>query len=390
MFKIRPNILAEGRVVRCPVMTSDDTRREPLRVSICILPEGPVEDILKIIELGDRLGYYAAYLADEIYHQDAWQLLAAAAGRTERIRLVPVTHIVLKQPTFMAQQLLTLDALSDGRAAALYSVGNLAMLAQHGVDVSNLAMIGRLREGQRILRSLLDTGKVDARGRFFQCSGLFTSGRPRQDRIRLTMGGIRGPRTFELAGEISDGLMTGCAVSEEALTYARDHFQRGAERARRDWRTLDLGAGIVGTISEDGEAAREVARIARAFHIPAFADEALVRHGIEPKRLVRVREAFSRGEVEEAVRLVPRDITDRLAMPVGTPKDAVKQLSALGPLGYSHAGVTLIDSGMVRQFGNFDVPEVPTVAEQLQLLHDRVLPHLSGCLSATAPAAGPT
>jgi hypothetical protein len=40
-------------------------------------------------QAADELGYYACYSADEIYHKDAWLLLGAAAGRTERIRLGP-------------------------------------------------------------------------------------------------------------------------------------------------------------------------------------------------------------------------------------------------------------------------------------------------------------
>src|SRR3954464_1034633 len=273
----------------------------PLKISFSILPDGPVEQILDTIEIGDRLGFDAVYLADEIYHQDAWQLLAAAAARTERIRLVVTTHVVLKEPSYMAQQLLTLDALSGGRAEALYSVGNIGMLKQHGVDIANLKIIGRLREAHGLLRSMLDTGKADLDGRFFQYDGVFTSARARQDRIPLTMGGIRGPKTFELAGELADGLMTGLAYSEDALVYARDHFRLGAERAGRDWRTLDLGAGLIGTISEDGEAAREVARIVAAFYIPAMADEAAERHGIDREHLVPIREAFARGDVEGGV-----------------------------------------------------------------------------------------
>jgi 5,10-methylenetetrahydromethanopterin reductase len=359
-----------------------------LKISFCILPDGPVGQILDTIEIGDRLGFDAVYLADEIYHQDAWQLLGAAAARTERLRLVVTTHVVLKEPSYMAQQLLTLDALSGGRAEALYSVGNLGMLKQHGRDLSNLKIIGRLREAHAILRSVLDTGKVDHDGRFYNYDHIFTSAQSRQDRIPLTMGGIRGPKTFELAGELSDGLMTGLAYSEEALAYARDHFQRGAERAGRDWRTLDLAAGCIGTISEDGDAAREVAGIVAAFYIPAMADEAAARHGIEPERLAPVREAFARGDVEKAVRMTPRDITDRLLLGVGTPAEVVEQLNTLGPLGYNHASITPIDAAMVKRLGDFTIPEVPTMAEQLQLFQERVLPHLRGRAPADTPLTG--
>ena len=87
------------------------------------------------IAAADRLGYYACYSADEIYHKDAWLLFAAAAERTERIRLGPcVAPIYMREPTYIAQLAATLDELSDGRAEVVFGIGNIAMLEQYGVE----------------------------------------------------------------------------------------------------------------------------------------------------------------------------------------------------------------------------------------------------------------
>lgn len=347
-----------------------------MKVSFCILPDDDVEDILRTIELGDELGFDAVYVADEIYHQDAIGILAAAAGRTKNIELIITTNVVLHEPSYVAQRLLTLDALSEGRAACLYSVGTPPMLVQHGVDMRSLKMIPRLREAQVILRSMLDTGKVSFEGQYYNYRDIFTSARGKRPRIPLTMGGMRGPKTFELAGEVADGMMTGLASSEEALRYAADCVRRGAQNAGRDPGTLEIGAGLIGTISRDGDAAREVARVTGAFYIPAMADELLLRNGIDPADVAEVREAFKRGEVKKAIELTPRHVSDKLTMPVGTPAEWVEQLSILGPLGYNHVSLTPIDNRMVRALVDLDLPEVPSVREQLQLIHDEVLPAL--------------
>lgn len=347
-----------------------------MKISFCILPDDSAEEILDTIELGDRLGFDAVYVADEIFHQDAWQLLACAAPRTKNIELIITTHVVLHQPSYVAQKLLTLDALSGGRAAALYSIGNVSMLRQHGINPADLRMIGRLREAHHVMRTLLDTGKVDYDGIFFRYENLFTSARGPQDHIRLTMGGIRGPKTFELAGEVADGTMTGLAYSEEALRYAVECVKRGADRAGRDWRILEMAAGLIGAISDDGEAAREVSRVVAAFYIPAMADDAAARHGIDPAELAPVREAFARGDVKAAVRLAPRHVTDQLMMPVGTPEEWIEQLRPLASWGYNHISLTPIDNAMVNRMVDLDLPTVPAVKEQLQLIHDRVLPAL--------------
>jgi alkanesulfonate monooxygenase SsuD/methylene tetrahydromethanopterin reductase-like flavin-dependent oxidoreductase (luciferase family) len=347
-----------------------------MKVSFCIIPDAAVEEILDTIELGDQLGFDAVYIADEIFHQDAWQILAAAAARTEHIELRITTSIVLHQPSYVAQRLLTLDALSNGRAGALYSVGNTSMLAQHGVDLADLRMIGRLREADRILRSMLDHSEVDFDGKYFHYNGIFTSAQARQKRIPLTMAAMTGPKTFELAGEVSDGVMTGLMYSDEALAFGVECVKRGAERAGRDWRCLEVAAGLLGTISHDGEAARGVARVLAAFYIPAMADASARRHGIDPQDLVPIREAFARGDIHEAIRLASAEITDKLVMPVGTPEECVEQLRVLVPLGYNHVAFTPIDNEIVRRLVDVDLPEVPSVKEQLQLIHDEVLPSL--------------
>ena len=59
--------------------------------------------------------------------KDAWLILAAAASRTERVRLGPcVAPIFMRDPTYVAQLAATLDELSGGRAEVVYGIGNIA------------------------------------------------------------------------------------------------------------------------------------------------------------------------------------------------------------------------------------------------------------------------
>ena len=109
------------------------------RVSVELLPDAPAAEVLAAIRAADESEIDTVFCVDEIYHRDAWALLAAAARETRRVRLAPgVAHVTLRDPLLVAQQLATLDELSDGRAAAAFSVGNLAMLAQFGRDPAGL------------------------------------------------------------------------------------------------------------------------------------------------------------------------------------------------------------------------------------------------------------
>ena len=213
-----------------------------MRISFQMLPEQPAPELLDAITAADRLGYYACYSADEIYHKDAWLLFAAAAQRTDRIRLGPcVAPIYMREPTYVAQLAATLDELSGGRAEVVFGIGNIAMLEQYGVEWRGTRPIARLREAHQVMRTVLDEGAIDFEGDFYRYTGVTTASRPVQEHLPLKIGAMGGPKSMELAGEIADGLHTACAYSPEALGYAVEHFQAGVERAGRNPDGLDVG-----------------------------------------------------------------------------------------------------------------------------------------------------
>lgn len=178
-----------------------------MKLSLQLLPEQPASELIEAITLADRLGYYACYSADEIYHKDPWLLFAAAADRTHEIRMGPcVSPIYMREPTYIAQLAATLDELSNGRAEVVFGIGNIAMLGQYGVQWRGTKPIARLREAHQVMRTLLDEGTIDFSGDFYSYEGLSTAARPVQGHLPLKIGAMGGPKSMEVAGEIADGL----------------------------------------------------------------------------------------------------------------------------------------------------------------------------------------
>ena len=298
-----------------------------MRFSYQLIPEQPLEDLVSVIELMDELGFWACYSADETYHKDMWSLFGAAATRTSRLRMGPeVTHVILKDPTIIAQQVATLDELTHGRAELVFSTGNLAMLKQYGVVLAGSNPIARLREAHHVLRTFLAHGSIDFAGEYYSYAGLFTAARPVQDPFPIKMGAMRGPRSFELAGEIADGLHTAAAYSREALDFTAAAFRRGAERAGRDWRSLDLADNPLGAIAADPEPAREAARILAAFYIASMPRELLARHGIDSSDVQSIVDAFAGGDVGGALELASPELGATLSV-AGHPVTGYKKSS---------------------------------------------------------------
>jgi 5,10-methylenetetrahydromethanopterin reductase len=248
------------------------------------------------------------------------------------------------------------------------------MLEQYGVQWRGTKPIARLREAHQVMRALLDAGAIDFSGDFYSYTGITTAARPVQEHLPLKIGAMGGPKSMQLAGEIADGLHTACAYSGEALRYAVEHCQVGAEQAGRVAADLDLGDSLLGAIAPDAEVARRAGRVLAAFYIPSMPPALLERHGIDPDEMKPISDAFARGDVRRALQLTPDDVADRL-MVAGSPEDWIRWLTdSYAPAGLNHALVSFTDPFTLESWAGIRVDGLPTLSEQVRLVGEEVLP----------------
>jgi 5,10-methylenetetrahydromethanopterin reductase len=229
-----------------------------------------------------------------------------------------------------------------------------------------------------VMRTFLDEGAITFKGDFFSYDGLYTFARPVQDRIPIKMGAMKGPRSFQAAGELTDGMHQALAYSREAYDYSSENLRIGAEKAGRDWTELDNGAWVVTVVSEDSAAARLAARMLVAFYISSMPPEQLARHGIDAAELAPVVEAIGAGDVKKAVELFEPHYAEKLSL-AGTPEEIVEKIQTdIQPAGVNHMILALSDPALVKLFTGEDVPNVPDIRGQLKLVAERVMPAFEG------------
>ena len=345
-----------------------------MRFSYAMLPDYPLEESLRAIKLADELGFHAVYAADETWHKDLWLLFAAAAARTLRVRMGPsVSSVTLREPTLIAQAAATLDELTGGRAEVVLSSGNFGLLAEYKIDWKETKPLSRVIEGVHVVRTLLDDGAITFDGEFFQYDGLFTFARPVQEHVPVKMGAMRGPRSFEAAAEFSDGCHQALSYSREAYDYAAEHLRAGAEKAGKDWTTLDFGAWVVLAVGRDSAAAKDAARSMVGIYASSMPAEQLERNGVDPDSLKPIIEAIGGGDLAKGVELTTPEIADKLSF-AGTPEEVTAKIKEIEPAGVNHLIAALTDASLVKAFTGRELPGVATVEEQLRLLHDEVMP----------------
>jgi 5,10-methylenetetrahydromethanopterin reductase len=345
-----------------------------MKFSYAMLPDYSLEESLRAIELADELGFYAVYAADETWHKDLWLLFAAAAARTSRVRMGPsVSSVTLREPSLIAQAAATLDELTGGRAEVVLSSGNFGLLAQYKLDWKGMKQLSRTIEGVHVVRTLLDEGTITFDGEFFKYDGLFTFARPVQERVPVKMGAMRGPRSFEAAAQFSDGCHQALSYSREAYDYSAEHFRVGAEKAGKDWTTMDFGAWVVVAVGRDSAAAKEAARSMVGIYASSMPAEQLERHGVDPAQLQPIIDAIAGGNLAEGIELTTPELTDKLSFS-GTPDEVTAKIKDIEPAGVNHIIAAINDASIVKAFTGRELPGVATVEEQLQLLHDEVMP----------------
>ena len=345
-----------------------------MRFSYVMLPDYPLTESMAAIKKADELGFYAVYAADETWHKDLWLLFAAAAAETRQIRMGPsLSAITLREPTLIAQAAATLDELTGGRAEVVLGSGNFGLLSQYKIDWNDTKPLSRTKEGLHVLRTFLDDGAITFDGEFFKYQGLFTFARPVQERLPVKMGAMRGPKSFEVAAEFSDGCHHALSYTRQAYDYMVEHCRIGAERAGKQVEDLDLGAWVVFATGEDSAAAKQAARSMVGIYASSMPHEQLQRNGVDPKDLEPIIAAIGGGDLAKGVQLTSPELADRLSIS-GTPEECVEKIkSEIEPAGINHMILAITDASLVKAFTGLD-SDVPDTSTQLQLVHDRVMP----------------
>jgi len=150
-----------------------------VKIGVFIVPDATAgaATVEQIIE-ADRCGLDIVGVQDHPYQWrffDTWTLLAYAAGRTERVRLLPdVLNLPLRLPTLIAKSVASLDVLSGGRVELGIGAGAFwdAVVAMGGPRRTPKESVDALEETVAILRGFWSGERsVSFEGAHYQVKG---------------------------------------------------------------------------------------------------------------------------------------------------------------------------------------------------------------------------
>jgi alkanesulfonate monooxygenase SsuD/methylene tetrahydromethanopterin reductase-like flavin-dependent oxidoreductase (luciferase family) len=231
-----------------------------IRLGIFVVPgaddaAGTVEQIVA----AERSGLDLVGVQDHPYQRrflDTWTLLSYAAGRTERIRLVPdVINLPLRLPSVLAKSAASLDVLSGGRVELGIGAGAFwdGVEAMGGRRRTPKESVDALQEAIAILRAAWsDDGRVDHEGEHYRVKGA-KLGPPPAHAIGIWLGAY-GPRMLRLTGRLADGWLPSLGdrfMSAEDAPKMQAAIDEAAQKAGRNPSEIERAVNVMGTAEAD-------------------------------------------------------------------------------------------------------------------------------------------
>ncbi len=181
-------------------------------------PADRYRDTLDQIQLGDELGFDNAWFAELHFNPtnsitpSPLMLAAAAAQRTRRIRLgVAVNLLPLHNPIRLAEDIATLDVLSDGRAE--FGVGRGSMPAHfQGFGIPLEESRDRFVEFLEFIIKAWTEEEVSFEGNYFKVKDLNLAPKPVQTPHPPVRIASNSPDTFELVGRLGYNMFASTVV----------------------------------------------------------------------------------------------------------------------------------------------------------------------------------
>jgi alkanesulfonate monooxygenase SsuD/methylene tetrahydromethanopterin reductase-like flavin-dependent oxidoreductase (luciferase family) len=225
-----------------------------IKLGVFVTPDAAQADaIVDQIVAADRAGLDLVAVQDHPYQRrflDTWTLLAYAAGRTERVRLMPdVINLPLRLPSVLAKSAASLDVLSGGRVEVGIGAGAFwdAVEAMGGPRRTPKESVDALEEAITIIHAFWSgEPSVNVEGRHYRVRGAKPGPAPAHP-IGLWIGAY-GPRMLRLTGRLGEGWIPslgGHYLDPGDAPAAHAAIDEAARRAGRDPAEIDRGVNVM-------------------------------------------------------------------------------------------------------------------------------------------------
>src|SRR5688500_10828045 len=228
-------------------------------LGIVVRPELAPESLAEHARRAEAAGLRELWLWEDCFLAGGIASSATALAATEHITVgLGVMPAPMRNAAIAAMELAALARLHPGRFHAGFGHGVDEWMRQVGAKPAS--QLGLLEEMVGAVRALLAGETVSVEGRYVRLRGVALDHPPAQ--VPLASGGVRGPKSLELAGRGADGTVLDSRSSPADVRGARERIDAGrAAAGRTDAHRLTVFAWFVADAAAEALVRRDAATI---------------------------------------------------------------------------------------------------------------------------------
>ena len=349
-----------------------------VRFGIELVPDKPIDKIVRWAKLAEKNGFDIVWLTDHYNNRNVWSTLTVIALNTSRVIIGPgVSNPYHMSPALSASAAVTLNEISNGRAAIGFGAGDRTTLNSIGIDwvkpVSNVV------ECIECVRALTEGRRFTLDGNAFKISGaklsivkrkdvlddkgnpVLKDGKPIKRGPKIPIyAGAQGSQMLKRTAMVADGILINASHPKD-IKIALEKIREGVEEAGRDLSDIDIGVYAACSIGETyDEALKGDLKTVVAFIVASSPEVVLDRHGIDADASKRIRKLLGEGNFKK----LPKAISERMLEAFSIVGDSRQCISRIE---------NLLKAGMTQMV--IGSPIGPDKSKAIQQIGRDIIPH---------------
>jgi 5,10-methylenetetrahydromethanopterin reductase len=227
-----------------------------MRFDVILYSDLSADDMVRYGKLAEECGLGGVWIANNTDTRDAFVNFVPLAMQTERLRMGPIAVSGYElHPIKIAQSLLTLNAIANGRAQIVIGGGGGTL---QNFGQKPVRMVRALRESLELVNYALEARTGAYRGEIFKAGWIDTrwaKGQPRP----MVYAGANGPQMLGVAAKHAAGIMVS-DFTPERVRWARDIIDPHLSERDIEPATYPLNNFWAWHVQEDREEALREAR----------------------------------------------------------------------------------------------------------------------------------
>jgi len=298
---------------------------ENRQFGLSVIPERNPEQTISLCVLAERLGFNFIWMADEgPEFYDPFVILSQVASKTTRIKLATgITNPYIRHPGLIASAIMSLDAISHGRAVLGIGAGGSLALPKLGIPMWDRP-VETLKTTLTTLREIFAAKEVNVSSAVWKIKNLKWTGPSANIPIYL---GAKGPRMIQVASQLADGILLS--------TLPINQLRRSVELAKSNSKPLFDVAYISRVCIASESTARKLVKPYLTFSVADCPSEILADIGVTEQDQVAVRKRLTSEGPESAAALISDDTVASLAI-VGSAGRCVEEVRKRFATGIDH------------------------------------------------------